>query len=386
MPSQNPGEIGIDLRLNSDKVAKDIADAGRSINSGLASSVSGLRKVAGPTTIEAEDEQAAAQRRRDSIGRRNRNAALDAADRDRERRRFEKANPIPTAPTAGRLPVATMLAGLGLGVPGLGSIAALGQMHPAMAAIVGGMRLFRAEMDALTRTIHNANQQARQLYAKTLRSGLGTEMTAHRSALAQVIGVSEDEVYQFGAAVAFLNGRLEFATSKIAANNPVLTAAAWNVEIMKKDLEALGSTIAAEAAPAVNVLAKSISVLAKVATEAAPAIIKFATQIGVRLLTQNSLALTYLRTFIEKNAESLGLKGAGNEQAPSPVAFMKQMPASQWERMGLVVGTAGATNYQQKTATNTALAVQWLQVIAQKLGTTPDKAAAMFHFNLPSPA
>jgi hypothetical protein len=38
---------------------------------------------------------------------------------------------------------------------------------------------------------------------------------------------------------------------------------------------------------------------------------------------------------------------------PEPMAYMKQMPASSWERMGLMIGGGGGTNYGQQTANHT---------------------------------
>ena len=38
---------------------------------------------------------------------------------------------------------------------------------------------------------------------------------------------------------------------------------------------------------------------------------------------------------------------------PKPQAWMKQMPASTWEHMGLQVGGGGGTDYNRQTAMNT---------------------------------
>lgn len=51
--------------------------------------------------------------------------------------------------------------------------------------------------------------------------------------------------------------------------------------------------------------------------------------------------------------------------APSPTAFMKQMPASQWEKMGLQIGGSGGTNYAMQTAKHTARATTVLEKILQ---------------------
>ena len=49
--------------------------------------------------------------------------------------------------------------------------------------------------------------------------------------------------------------------------------------------------------------------------------------------------------------------------AANPMAYMKQMPASNWERMGLVIGGGGGTNYNQQTAKNTGTMTKTLEQI-----------------------
>ena len=58
-----------------------------------------------------------------------------------------------------------------------------------------------------------------------------------------------------------------------------------------------------------------------------------------------------------------------------PRAFMKQMPASNWERMGLVIGGGGGTNYNQQTAKNTGTMTKTLEQILRAF--TASKA----HYN-----
>ena len=50
------------------------------------------------------------------------------------------------------------------------------------------------------------------------------------------------------------------------------------------------------------------------------------------------------------------------KSAPSPVAYMKQLPASQWEHMGLIIGGSG-TNYAKDTSKNTARMTMQLEAI-----------------------
>ena len=45
--------------------------------------------------------------------------------------------------------------------------------------------------------------------------------------------------------------------------------------------------------------------------------------------------------------------GKSSKGMPEPMAYMKQMPASSWERMGLIIGGGGGTNYGQQTANHT---------------------------------
>lgn len=402
MPNQNPGEIGIDLRLKSDQVAKDIANASRIIKSGMASSVKGL----GETSIEREDRIAAHKERVAKITRNRErkeisdkeykeevkarwdarrlrrkiaaekyaaeisDAVEEASRRNKARRLWrERAERRKAAQQqgGGRLPVATMLAGLGLGVPGLGSVAALAQLNPASATLVATFRLLNFTLQTTIR----ASEDARRMYAKTLNSGLGTDLTVRRAKLAETIGVSEDMVWQYGAAVAALNSKLSHSSKIIADTNPALTATAWNFEILKNELGAMFAKLAIEAKPAIDNFINGMITLVRAISDNAERIGKIARALNpmmtaYKLFGGGGIGMLYKSLFGEKGALVNGQNNTVNE-APAPIAYMKQMKASQWERMGLVVGSGGGTDYARKTAENTQRTAAALQLLPEKI-------------------
>lgn len=53
--------------------------------------------------------------------------------------------------------------------------------------------------------------------------------------------------------------------------------------------------------------------------------------------------------------------GGGGGGMPGPQAYMKQLPVSSWERMGLVIGGMGGANPAVETARNTRATVTELK-------------------------
>lgn len=370
-------EISVEMRLKLEKLKQDAARAGKDINSGLASSVKGL----GKTSIEQEEDAAIRQRRREAIARRNRNAALDDADRKKEDAK-QKSGP-------NRI-ISPLLAGLGLGIPGIGGIAALAQINPAMAGLVASIRLLRFAIDETA----DAAQRSKMLYARTMQSGFGIGMQTQRESLAAVLGVGENDVYRFGFAVNYLNGKLAEANKVIAESNPTLTKLSWETGVMKKNFEALKDSITSILAPAIESITKRISDSAQ---EMATAINegrkkweaagefqkqqqnKFSGFAVERYFKEGDAPLNpsgykftidgmdFTKSFEPKFAKFLeGFKPKSG--IPNPNAFMNQMPASSWERMGLIVGGGGGTNYQKDIAKNTAQALQYLSQLPKFIG------------------
>ena len=402
MADQN--EIGIDLRLRTS--AQDIAKAGDQISKGISKTIFieptkkldatidawlakfprwdktkvGLNQggkgedifkrrvsIKTPQFPQPPISESEIQRMTEQ-GAKNRAKAWEAFEKDSDRRKADAEGRRSKLLRVGQ----SLMAGVGLGVPGLGAIAGLAQLNPVAAVLAATFRIVTAEAKFVAREFHRAAEQARSQYSKSLTSGFGTSFTINRSLLAKTIGVSEDEVYQFGGAVGFLNQRLELASKTMAEANLTLTASAWNASILETDFEALRMKMAQDVAPAINILTVALDELVKMTIRNSETIIAGAAKFGLTLAIQNNPVLRYaaavIGSAIDKNG---GIGGAGQMQAPPPVAFMKQMKASQWERMGLVIGSGGGTNYGQKTAENT-------KATATLLASLPTDIAAAF--------
>jgi len=211
------------------------------------------------------------------------------------------------------------------------------------------MAVFKFAVEKFKQSVENASR----IYGKSLGSGLGVSFTARREALSQIMGVSEEDVIKFGAALSVLNPRLDFSVGVMARTNHVLTSLSWEFGILTKDLEALFSDMASQAAPAIQNLVKALDNLVRILDN--PVILKLA-GLGLKSAAQTA-STTMLGTTFSTIAgyfiSRLSTKDKSLISAPEPASFMKQLPASAWERMGLVVGRGGASNYAKDTAKNT---------------------------------
>ena len=224
----------------------------------------------------------------------------------------------------------------GLGKAGLSGIggAALGTVGLVGAATAVGFSL-KALSKIVNETI-DSYDKARKLYASSLISGLGTGFIAKRQNLASILGVSEIEVMQFGAAVAYLNPKIEQATKIFEETNPALTQVSWHTKILKLDFEALGAKLANSVAPALLTVIDALDVLVKVISQSKP-FFDFLQRFGSSMLFGPivSAAAQFLPNIPKEGL--LGNKG----EIPLPESHMKKLPASTWEKMGLVVGSGG---------------------------------------------
>lgn len=187
-----------------------------------------------------------------------------------------------------------------------------------------------------------------QRYSAALKSGMGLQFTTRRDLLAQIMGVSENDVFRFGAQIAYLNPKLQYASSVLAKTAIPLTAVSWNFKVLETDLAALGSTLVTQLAPGINggiiLLQKLTNVFDKMAESRIFKILSF------------SPALWAL--------DKLGGGSSDINKLPPPQSWMKQLPASQWEHMGLVVG-GGSNNYAKQTASHTREIMKYTAVIAK---------------------
>jgi hypothetical protein len=306
-------ELSVELRLKLDKLKGDSARAGQQVRSDLASSVKGLA----PTNMERQTQS-------ERISRAQRNRKLDEADAEKERK----------ASAMGKL---------------MDSAKA---MALRFATIAGILMILRKEFQLLSSAVENA----RNLYAKQLRSGgMAAGFVTQRAQLAEVIGVGEKEVYQYGAAIGYLNDKLAFSTKIFTDTTPTLTALSWEWKVMGQDMKAFWAQAATKLAPALFLLAKTGSLLTKVMTQ-----------------LQDSFMFPGIATILKLGGGLLMPK------APGVPISTERMPASAWEKMGLVIGQGGGTNYARKTAEGTTKSAQYLEKIANAVGGVPRTGQQQF--------
>lgn len=510
-------EISVDLRLRLDKLKQDAQKAGQDVQSGLASSIKGLRSDA-----EIAEENRV---RREKIARARRNAALDAADaakdaaraaaavrtaavsaqndldkaveqaarRNRARRLIrqradEKAQrgfgqlQGPDLGGHGRakaadekqkdkasfrrdmmfaaLPVANPMSLLGnfasarqsykafsstkTGGDSLAKINAVierlsqsfnrvvggraggnvlskisGGVGPAAAAalVTGAAIAVGLALRGLQKVMQESMQaidRARQLYAKQLQSGgQAQNFVVRQAVLAEVLGVSEDQVMQYGNAIGQLNGKLTTAINTLNETQRTLAATSLNSKVLGENLRAMWAKVAEAIAPALNRLYSFISAMVKLfilsglATlvgSVIGAVVTVFTQLVAIASIIPAAIMTVMTAIVDgfrwvmakihnlladswlgkkagmkhedtpgfgKTKEALGsLKevlaaafatpGSYNEKAAAVPTSVSRMPASTWEKMGLVIGGGSHSDHAKKTADNTSKMVTLL--------------------------
>jgi hypothetical protein len=220
---------------------------------------------------------------------------------------------------------------------------------------------FKALKYVVSETVESF-ERARKLYAHAFLSGTGLGFSVSRQNLSDVLGVSEKDVFQFGAAVALLSPRLKFANDTMARMTPNLTSVSYEFEILKKDTEAMFMTLANDLAPEIKAIVTLLDYFVRGLSAVADALKKHMAEILefiVGALPINDVVKSAIESFIKA---SEGLFHA----APSPQGLMKQLPASALERMGLVVGGFGSatSDYARRTATATEHTNKLLEKIA----------------------
>jgi len=213
-----------------------------------------------------------------------------------------------------------------------------------------GFKIFEKAVQTFKATIDNAAK----IYANALQNGMGLKWSTKRSLLAEIMGVSEQDVFRFGKQMAYLNSKLEFSAGILSKTAVPLTQVSWEFKLLGNDLKALFAQIATDVSPAVLTLTRSLEGLVIGLTLAAKAANTKVNGIPITGLGQ-------INWFLEKLNNKMG--GA----MPSPQSWMKQLPASHWEHMGLVtMGNSG--NPARETANNTKSAAVSLKKLVQYFG------------------
>jgi hypothetical protein len=259
----------------------------------------------------------------------------------------------------------------GRGLMGAFGLSGAGGAMLGATALVAGAVAIGTAFVALKKIVDEtakAYENARQLYAKSLQSGLGLKFTTQRSLIAQVMGVSETEVFRFGAQMAYLNPRLAQASKILAETAIPLTQVSWEFKILKTDLAATFASLANDAAPALLNFTKAVDGLLQMLNRH-KTLLKNLGDLGATLLTGGQSQ--WLKWFT--HARVANETGAS---MPGPSSWMKQLPASAWEHMGLGIA-GGGQNYQRETAKNTAKLVQ---ILTRKM----DGPIQGPHWNMPA--
>ena len=200
---------------------------------------------------------------------------------------------------------------------------------------------------------------------RDLARGGGAEELGDRGGEgAEALGVLEDEVFQYGRAVDFLNGKVAAASAILARTTPELAAASFEMKALQFDLRAMWAAVAAELSPAVRALTMDLRQLVQIFTPLLAATAKWVTvnMQGLRVL--NALSHALQGNFAQALAEIQKLIDS-SRAAPDAAASSGRMAASAWERMGLVLGV-GKPDWQQETARNTARTAKALELMLRR--------------------
>jgi hypothetical protein len=276
----------------------------------------------------------------------------------------------------------------------------------ATTALVGGatvagaaLAILRKSVDAMISSIDNA----RKFYSKSLTSGLGTNLTIQRGLLARVLGVSEDDVLKFGGAIAYINPKIEQAKNVLQKTAMPLAKVGIDFEVLKIKGEALAANLMDKATPGIERLIDALGKMFDWLSDHAEQIagfFGFAKETGaeakMRASTSFWAANPEIKEAVRRNlgatsnefrrqggqfteeqwkrfstlsakgaltmGKSMGLSdiqaqmfskfvqdmkktysGDTEKSLPAPTSFMKQLPTSSWEKMGLVIGGRGNT-------------------------------------------
>jgi hypothetical protein len=271
--------------------------------------------------------------------------------------------------------------------------------------LVAGATAAGLVLKALTKTVQEtvaAYEHARQIYAKALTGGMGLQFTVKRGMLASIMGVSEQDVFRFGAQMAYLNPKLEWAAAILAKTATPLTQVSWNFKILEKDVSAMSAAIAKDFSPVAN---DFINWIDKIIKKLTPPVFEETKWDKFRNKNPDFFTVGHLAEtarLVGKVREDTGGKGnlfdylnnsKSSDKAklfrdaktdpgdalkildlakkwknfsgdmPSPQAWMKQLPASHLERMGLIT-MGGGQNYAKDTAKNTKESLAYLKIIA----------------------
>jgi hypothetical protein len=200
----------------------------------------------------------------------------------------------------------------------------------------------------MVRAFLEAADAASRIYAKSLQTGgMPVGYVTKMGNLADIIGVSEHDVIQYGEAVRFLNSQIKTATRGITESIPSLTAMSWEWKVMKLNLHAAEMEIASQFAPVMNIFIQYL---------------RFGSENIAKLAHHlNLLSLIGIPKWVQNILKSV------MPNIPPPAVSAKRLEVSQWERQGLVLGNMGGGSHAAQTAKNTAKTVTVLEKMLQRV-------------------
>lgn len=260
-------------------------------------------------------------------------------------------------------------------------VGGLGEFGKSLFKVVSIIEILRRTIQA----INNTMDEARRRYVKQLQTGMPGGFTTFRSSLADVLGVSENEVLRYGKAVQWMTDRVKLSYKELDRTTKVLATAAVHWRILGLNFRAVWATIVAELAPTLSRIAMATAAwvefiresgwAAGVAKTLAVALQLLATTfmaIQVPLYTVAAYVITFADSleylygklkkmmlfgplsaampddtsmFKESKAawSALGklissMFHRNTNQLPNATSDYRRLDASPWERMGLVIG------------------------------------------------
>lgn len=248
--------------------------------------------------------------------------------------------------------------GIAKGFFGASGAIGYGEIFLAVKGIELVLKMFKAAVTAVVSEIGSAIKYAHSLYASALTQGLGLKFLAGRQMTASVLGVPEDQVFRMQQ-TAYVMQRLSNAISSISKDAPALANISVQWKILSYDLLAAASDLAVKLEPAIVGLATAIDMAIK-PIEKLTAIAFLLASVG----NFGNVSKLGADIAVELNKALSGFAGKNLGALGQPGSFMKQLPASSWEKMGLV--TMGSNqNYAKDTANNTKQIVTILRRIRQ---------------------
>ncbi len=296
---------------------------------------------------------------------------------------------------------------------GLGRLSGTtGGAAAATGVLMSGLLAVGLSLKALTEIIRRTSQafqDAHKLYSQALQSGMSLRIAAQMNTVGGVLGVDPAHAMAFSGSGNAAK-QVQRSVDVFASAAPELADTVMQFRILGVALKEFFTIIAKESAGSLRALIVSVTNLVRILTDAglsralgliisaftwvASSIIKLADL----LLGVGSLILNFLTDLINNIPEIISkmLRGntAGNKMdfqfsekaldnlkslfnppatiADEKLGMARQIPASAWEKMGLVVGgIGGGTDYAKRTTKATERTADYLySIVSLPRGTT----------------